>query len=122
VGARYYLVQHDAKMAFEAVKRSGRQALPDHAEDMRWFDAPLTRGQLHREHGIAPRDDTWYAWWIDGAAPSGRWYRFSYLTIPDEEHLTFVPGTGITSFDYSHHGTVAEAHVRLIAYRRGPAR
>ncbi|HKT49117.1 MAG TPA: hypothetical protein VJV96_02410 [Candidatus Angelobacter sp.] len=36
-----------------------------------------------------------------------------YQTMPDEEVLKFASGVGFTSFDYSHHGTAAEAHVQL---------
>ena len=37
------------------------------------------------------------------------------------EIVYFVPGIGITRYVFSHHGTVAEADVRLIEFRRGVA-
>jgi hypothetical protein len=46
-------------------------------------------------------------------------YVLGYRTLPDEETLTLVPGIGITSFAYVHHGTIVEANVHLVAYRRG---
>lgn len=37
-----------------------------------------------------------------------------YQTLPEHEILGFSPGVGFVSFDFSHHGTLAEAHVKLI--------
>ena len=71
VGARYYLLQDDAKTTFEALKWSGRRVLPAGVDDLRWFDVPPLRGKLHRARDVAPRRETRYAWWIDRAATGG---------------------------------------------------
>jgi hypothetical protein len=39
------------------------------------------------------------------------WYR----TNPDHQILGFAPGIGITSYDFSHHGSIYEAHVKLVS-------
>ncbi|HTD38063.1 MAG TPA: hypothetical protein VK669_11150 [Candidatus Limnocylindrales bacterium] len=134
VGTRFYLLHdHAAKSAFASLKASGLDARPADLEYSRWFDAPLEKGELHRPPDRLPRDDSMYGWWIESAEPvaldvpglasaTRTSYRLSYLTLPDEQHLTFVPGVGITSFVYVHHGTVAEAHVHLVAYRPGRAK
>jgi len=120
VRTRYYLIYDDARATFAAVKASGRKALPPNLEQEAWFDAPLTPGRLLRPNDVAPRVDTRYGWSIAKTARSA--YALTYLTLPDEEKLTLVPGVGITSFAYVHHGTIAEANVHLIAYHRGGIR
>lgn len=119
VGTRYYLVWHDTKTMFAAVKKSGRNALPPNLADEIWFDAPLKPGALYRPRDVAPRDDTMYGWSIESAAAPRSAYVLSYHTLPDEETLTLVPGIGITSFAYLHHGTIAEANIHLVAYHLG---
>ncbi|MDP9104884.1 MAG: hypothetical protein M3N49_03030 [Candidatus Eremiobacteraeota bacterium] len=130
VGTRYYLVRHDAKTLFSAVKASGRNALPPDLADELWFEAPLKPGALYRPRDVGPREDTMYGWLIASAAPVNvglagvegaprSAYVLSYRTLPDEQRLTLVPGVGITSFAYVHHGTIAEADVHLVAYHRG---
>jgi hypothetical protein len=117
MGTRFYVASDDAKTIFAAAKKSGRKALPANVERAPWFSTPLIQGRLFRPSDVAPRDDTRYGWLVETATPRG--YGLSYRTLPDEEHLTLVPGIGITSFTYLHHGTVAEAHVHLIGYHRG---
>jgi hypothetical protein len=132
LGNRYYLIQADPKRVFARVEASGRAGLPGNAErDQRWFDAPLKPGRLLRPSGVAPRSDTRYGWLVEravpvklavtGIAPGERTgYELRYTTLPDEQRVTVVPGAGITSFVYEHHGTVAEAHLHLVEMR--PAR
>lgn len=38
------------------------------------------------------------------------WYRSN----PDHQIWSLVPGIGFTAYDFSHHGTVSEVHVKLI--------
>jgi hypothetical protein len=132
VGTRYHVVRKDAKRIFAAVKQSGRKALPVNFGDDVWFAAPLQQGALYRSPQTAPRDDTMYGWLVESAVPVNldepasaraprRGYVLTYATLPDEEHVTVVPGIGITSFAYLHHGTVAEAHLHLVGFHRGSA-
>jgi hypothetical protein len=119
VHTRYYLVRHDAKTVFSAIKESGGKALPPDLEEEAWFDASSKTGRLDRPSDVAARDGTMYGWSI---ASAGSAYVLSYRTLPDEQTLTLEPGVGITSFAYAHHGTIAEADVHLIAYHRGGAK
>ena len=122
VGTRYHVVEHDAKTMFAAVKKSGRNALPSELPDEVWFDAPLEPGALSRPRYVAPRDDTMYGWLIESAPAQQSAYVLSYHTLPDAQTLTLVPGIGITSYAYAHHGTIAEADVHMVAYHRGGAK
>jgi len=37
----------------------------------------------------------------------------AFRTNPDHQILTFADGIGITGYDYSHHGTTSEVHLKL---------
>lgn len=135
-GARYFLVGYDAHVAretFRSLKSSRRTTLPPSAKTEPWFSRPLTVGQVNHAADLVPRADTWYGWVVERVVPAPApvpgmphaqrpGYRMTYRTLPDEETITLVPGIGITEFTYLHHGTVAEAHLHLIAYRPGPGR
>jgi hypothetical protein len=74
-----------------------------------------------------PRDrqDMMYCWHLEqkrmrklkaagvSADPVAEWTAW-YRTNPDHQILGFAPGIGIISYDFSHHGSVSEAHVKLI--------
>ncbi len=81
----------------------------------------------------AERPDKWYQWHVERArcvALRGvrgldgrglrREYRLGYWTCPEHLLVYWSPGLGITRFVYSHHGTVAEVDVRLVAFQPGP--
>jgi hypothetical protein len=118
---RYYSIRHDAKTLFAEVTKSGHKALPPNLDEDTWFDTPLKSGAIYRPKDDAPRGDTMYGWQV-AESPSRSAFVLRYDTLPDEETLTLVRGVGITWFAYAHHGTVAEADVRLIAYHRGVPR
>ena len=44
-------------------------------------------------------------------------YSLTYRTRPDDQAMKFVPGVGITSYDYHHHGTLYDVHMSLLRYR-----
>jgi hypothetical protein len=41
-------------------------------------------------------------------------YTLAYYTNPDHQIAKFVPGVGLISYSYSHHGTVSEVHMQLV--------
>jgi hypothetical protein len=78
------------------------------------------------------RTDGMYAWAVEsiettkldgvkGVAPvvSRPAYTLAYRTGPDHEFVTYVPGIGLTSFVYGHHGTVSEVDVTLVEFHAG---
>ncbi len=113
---------------FAQALRSGTNGLHDRTPVI---DSGLVVGRVY---GGAPdrgdRQDGFYAWNVESAIPLARqtsWrtlangangWRLAYRTVPDHELLDFVPGVGITRYVYSHHGTVAETNVRLLAVRQ----
>jgi len=40
-------------------------------------------------------------------------------TLSDHSIMHFIPGVGISCYEYHHHGTVSDAEVRLIEYHSG---
>lgn len=48
---------------------------------------------------VGPIRDVWNAW---------------YRSNPDHQILGFAPGVGFVSYDFSHHGTLSEAHIKLV--------
>ena len=95
------------------------------------LDSALTIGGVYgRNDSTSKRDDAMYGWhglsersvrapagWNAGTARV-RCVTFEYRTLPDYQSIDVVSGVGITRFVYSHHGTIAEADVRLISVRR----
>lgn len=71
------------------------------------------------------RDDLLYCWNVDSqmrhairvkGVPSRSFtqWRLVYRTLPDDEARLIAPGIGFTRYRYSHHGTVSEAHMKLV--------
>jgi len=48
-------------------------------------------------------------------------YQITFRTLPDYTAIDFVPGVGITSYDYVHHGTIDEEHLKLVEFHNGKA-
>ena len=95
-----------------------------------WFlQLPLVEGKKFCDEQAMARDDGEYCWvagpphpadlhGVKGvAAPGARnAYELRYATNPDDTEIEFVEGIGITSYEYHHHGTVAETDVHLIEF------
>ena len=73
------------------------------------------------------REDGMYCWLVDSSrvisldkfkgAPPGRHrvFTLAYRTNPDDQEFEIVPGIGITSYAYHHHGTIADTELKLTA-------
>jgi hypothetical protein len=96
-------------------------------------DSTLAEGHLYgRMAEPGNRTDVFYAWYVESGEtirPPPAWaagsrtvlqWRLAYRTMPDHQFLDIVPGLGITSYLYGHHGTVAESEVKLISVRPAP--
>lgn len=62
------------------------------------------------------RQDGMYCWWVDSVEKkSGKTlWNISYSTMPDDSLVQIEPGVGIVSYQYTHHGTVAEVTMHLV--------
>lgn len=128
-GRSYYLLTNPDENGLKQELRA-RGAIPEEWAEEVWFKLPLT------EHGLfcppdEKREDRMYCWAVDnigrttltgisGVKPqTAMEYSLAFRTLPDHEIVTIVPGVGIVSWIYSHHGTVADADVKLVAFHRG---
>ncbi len=94
-----------------------------------WFKIPMKDGDLFCSPDQPKREDTFYCWHVEAVdrAPIASLdisrpvtqYKLRFQTMPDHEIDILVKGIGITHYTYMHHGTVAEADVRLIRFKLG---
>jgi hypothetical protein len=93
------------------------------------FKLPLRQGDLFGNDPDRGRPDTMYAWHVEAVRPATMVripgdpvrrpkteYVLAFRTLPDHQIATYVPGIGLTAFEYSHHGTVSEVHMKLAQF------
>ena len=93
--------------------------------------APLKKDMVFGSDPDNQRTDQMYVWFVDNEHRSKlshvagisekkvfTKYTLMYRTNPDHQIVEFVPSVGITNFLYVHHGTVAEADVRLVEFHQ----
>ncbi len=99
---------------------------PEH----QFLEFPLPAGKCFGvDPGLPPRQDAMYCWSvagpksvdlsnIEGVGIRGMHDEFElvYRTNPDHTIVHFVPGIGMTSYAYVHHGTVSEADVHMTEF------
>jgi len=99
-------------------------------EDDLLISFPLASEKLY---GREPkdRDDAFYAWYVEsaviadtamirlGADRTDSAFTITYRTLPDHQILVFVRNLGVVEYTYGHHGTVANAHARLVTFSPG---
>lgn len=73
-------------------------------EDDLLLEEPLSDGKR------MCKDDSTYCWEVTA---DGQAFDLTYRTNPDTTTIEITPGVGLTAYDYVHHGTIAEVHVRL---------
>ena len=124
---KFYLVTGSALPgALESIQNPDQRLseLVDESQLMLQF--PLKAGAVFGEPDQLKRGDNMYVWWVEleslvrlthiQGVPSGkqREYSMAFRTHPDHTYITFVPGVGITSYLYGHHGTASEVSVHLV--------
>ncbi|HET7108547.1 MAG TPA: hypothetical protein VFI38_17165 [Candidatus Acidoferrum sp.] len=103
------------------------------AEDNLLFRWPMKQGMKFGDAESVRRDDGHYCWVVAGqetkklgdiqglAAKSAEIFQLQYVTNPDDTGMEIAPGIGILSYQYHHHGTVAETELRLVEFHPAPA-
>jgi hypothetical protein len=76
-----------------------------------WFTWPLIDGQK-----ICPTAEMTYCWQV-ASIETG--YSLTYYTGPDEVIYDLSPGTGVSRFRYSHHGTTNTVDAKLTSFKKG---
>jgi hypothetical protein len=102
------------------------------AEDNLLFRWPLKQGMKFGDGESLRRDDAHYCWVvasqetkklgdIKGLPPrSAEVSVLQYITNPDDTKMEVSPGIGILSYQYHHHGTVAETSLTLVEFHPAP--
>jgi hypothetical protein len=130
--AKFYLLEDDEARAvipeLDNPHYSWRQVPVDHD----WFlQLPLAKGKKFCEAERMQRTDDHYCWvtgparavrlaGVRGVQP-GRYiaHRVEYFTNPDDNEFDFVPGIGMVSYEYHHHGTTADTELHLVEFHDG---
>jgi len=78
------------------------------------------------------RDDNMYCWVVSsvdrisllkvkGLEPKEyQVYEVSFRTNPDDTVLQLLPGVGLISYQYHHHGSIADTELKLVAFHKNP--
>jgi hypothetical protein len=99
------------------------------AEDNLLFRWPLKKGMKFGDAESMKREDGEYCWvvadekrkslaGIKGLSTlfSGDVFLLRYATNPDDTEMELFPGIGILSYQYHHHGTVADSSLTLVEF------
>jgi hypothetical protein len=94
------------------------------------FQWPLRKGAKFCDDEAKAREDNMYCWVVSQettkpeisikGAPRGKLQVFvlQYRSLPDDTTMELVPGLGLLSYEYHHHGTVADTELRLVEFHR----
>ncbi len=125
----YYLLHDEAAETLADIKAGKTSDLKDRLADDIWFQVPMEIADTYCSPEAEERAPmgcwsvekitTTHSLKVPGfrGAPEATEYLLTFMTNPDTEMLTLVPGLGIVSWWYQHHGTVAEASLKLVEYR-----
>lgn len=98
------------------------------------LELPMKKGDVFGESCQITRPDMFYFWFVEsvdrvsldsvkgidcakGCSEEYKRYTLTFQSAPDHQIVQFIPGVGISSYSYLHHGTVSEAHLKLTEYR-----
>jgi len=131
-GSKYYIIAHPR--ASEAIKRL--KDMDDFlgnlvSENDLFLEYPAKQGDVLGETAQLTRPDMSYCWFVESVekiGPEGiiglsgekelEKIILTFKTVADHKTVGFLHGVGISSFSYVHHGTVAEAHLKLVEFKK----
>lgn len=98
------------------------------SEDNLLFRWPMKKGMKFGDAESVRRDDGHYCWVVANQetkklsgitglhSQSAEISLLQYITNPDDTAMEISPGVGILSYQYHHHGTVAETSLTLVEF------
>jgi hypothetical protein len=124
---RFYVLQLNPDL-LKAFRDPRASLLEKIKTEQPMIQLPLTDSQCAQpleEGQELKRDDLFYCWHFEEktkvrlqaaglATHSAAVWKLWYRTMPDHQILGFVPHVGFVSYDFAHHGTPSEAHVKLV--------
>jgi hypothetical protein len=119
----------------DAIFLDGRKSLLDiqYTADDLVFQWPLAKGKKFCEAEDRKRTDDRYCWvvatvankTIDSikglAGKTKSVYLLQYVTNPEDYQMELLPGIGVLSYQYHHHGSIADTCLTLVEYHPAPA-
>jgi hypothetical protein len=128
-GAFYLIAREQLAEAVRRLEQPGDDLAGLLNDDDLILEWPLARGKKFCDADGLARDDGMYCWVVESSGPSALRglagiepgqieYQLSYRTNPDDIAYTFLPKVGITSYEYHHHGTVADTELKLTEFHR----
>lgn len=118
---------------FDVTKLNANERVFDKflVEDNVLFQWPLHKGDKFCDAESRKREDDMYCWVVAeantkslGAVKGLRGerqtvYQLEYRSNPDDTEMELVPGVGLLSYEYHHHGTVADTELHLVEFHPG---
>ncbi|AFY84079.1 hypothetical protein [Oscillatoria acuminata] len=129
---KFYLVSDErARLVLQRLTDEA-DVLVNLLEDLELLlDLPLIPGKVFGPSEQITRLDGGYRWNVETSEQVGLevpgissreshiQYHLTFRTAPDMMNIYFVPGIGITRYQYQHHGAIAETDLKLIEYYPG---
>jgi hypothetical protein len=120
----------------EAAKKIRRFADPNDSlrdffsPDDLLMQLPLKKGAKSCDDESKARTDNMYCWMVASERPAhskelrgsgltrASAFQIQFMTLPDDTAFEVVPGIGIVSYEYHHHGSVADTSFALVEFHR----
>lgn len=120
---------------FDLAKLNGDDQLFDKflVVDNLLLEWPLKQDAKFCDDDAKKRDDGLYCWVVAQSKKKKldsvkgtpneeqQVYQLEYRTLPDDTTMELVPGVGVVSYQYHHHGTVADTELQLAEFHPAPA-
>jgi hypothetical protein len=131
-GKLYWIGSEHAAMILTRAQDSRDALVGVLTVDDLFLDSPLKKG---KKFGCDPdamqRPDSRYCWVVDSLQETSlrdvkgishglrTAYTMRYVTGPDDIGFNYVLGVGFTTYEYHHHGTVADTELKLVEFHPG---
>ncbi|HYL68994.1 MAG TPA: hypothetical protein VEX69_07505 [Candidatus Limnocylindria bacterium] len=128
----YYLIGPDpARQSIKTFADNNASLDELLSDDDLFLRLPLKQGAKFCDPESLARDDGMYCSFVSSVDPvllkdvkgippgTRKAYEIRYVTNPDDITFRLVPGVGIISYDYHHHGTVADTELMLVEFHLG---
>lgn len=132
-GGFYLFDDSQAADLFHKLETGERVSADSLSADGLFLKWPLSEHEKFCDPEGMARSDSMYCWFVDsrkssptmaiaGVGPAqDEAYSLIFRTNPDHVQFTFVPGVGITEYEYHHHGTVADTELSLASFSQPTA-
>ena len=132
--AEHHVYYENLGPDYDLAKLNGDEHVFDKfsVDDNLFFQWPLHDGAKFCDEQAKKREDGMYCWVVartgkrklDSVKGAGdeeqQVFQMEYHTLPDDTTIELVPGIGVLSYEYHHHGTVADTALHLVEFHPAP--